>query len=136
MLAAPLIAGNDVRHMSGQTRAILARREVIAIDQDALGVQGWRHAVQDGVEVWFRPLDGGDWAFMALNRTGTPRRIHVDWQAQTVRDEVSHRDAAFASTRYRLRDLWRDADQGDTRHPLDAEVGGQDVLLLRMSVER
>ena len=136
MLAAPLIAGNDVRHMSGQTRAILARREVIAIDQDALGVQGWRHAVQDGVEVWFRPLDGGDWAFMALNRTGTPRRIHVDWQAQAVRDEVSHRDAAFASTRYRLRDLWRDADLGDTRRPLDAEVGGQDVLLLRMSVER
>jgi len=133
MLAAPLIAGNDVRHMSGQTRAILARRDVVAIDQDALGVQGWRHAAQDGVEYWFRPLDGGDWAFMALNRTGTPRRIHFDWQAQTVHDEISHRDAMLASTRYRLRDLWRDLDVGDTRHPLDAEVGAQDVVLLRMS---
>jgi len=136
MLAAPLIAGNDVRQMSAQTRAILERRAVIAIDQDALGVQGWRHAAQDGVEYWFRPLEGGDWAFMALNRNGTPRRIHFDWHAQTVRDGLSHRDAALVSTRYRLRDLWRDLDLGDTRRPLDAEVGAQDVLLLRMSPAR
>ena len=136
MLAAPLIAGNDVRQMSAQTRSILARRAVIAIDQDTLGVQGWRHAAQDGVEYWFRPLQGGDWAFMALNRNAAPRRIHVDWHAQTVRDELSGRDAALVSTRYLLRDLWRDRDFGDTRRPLDAEVGAQDVLLLRMSPAR
>ena len=136
MLAAPLIAGNDVRHMSAQTRSILARRAVIAIDQDALGVQGWRHAAQDGVEYWFRPLDGGDWAFMALNRNAAPRRVHVDWRAQAVHDDLSHRDADLAHVRYVLRDLWRDKDIGDTRRPLDAEVGAQDVLLLRMSPAR
>jgi alpha-galactosidase len=136
MLAAPLIAGNDVRRMSAQTRAILGRRAVIAIDQDALGVQGWRQASRDGVEYWFRPLDGGDWAFMALNRTDAPRRIHVDWRAQTVRDEISHRDAALDRVRYALRDLWSDRDLGDTSRPLEAEIGAQDVLLLRMSPAR
>jgi len=136
MLAAPLIAGNDVRQMSAGTRSILLRRAVIAIDQDALGVQGWRHAASDGVEYWFRPLAGGDWAFMALNRHAAPRRIRFDWRAQTVRDDVSHRDANLASSRYLLHDLWRDHAIGDTSRPLDAEVGGQDVLLLRMSLAR
>ena len=81
MLAAPLIAGNDVRSMSKETQAILARREVIAINQDVLGVQGWRHAARDGVEFWFRPLAGGDWAFMALNRNPAPRSVSFDWPA-------------------------------------------------------
>jgi alpha-galactosidase len=136
MLAAPLIAGNDVRRMSVQTRAILERRAVIAIDQDALGVQGWRHAAKDGVEYWFRPLEGGDWAFMALNRNPTPRRIRFDWHAQSVHDDLSHRDANLASERYALRDVWRDQDAGDTSRPLDAEVGAQDVLLLRLTHAR
>jgi alpha-galactosidase len=136
MLAAPLIAGNDIRRMSPQTRSILQRRAVIAIDQDALGVQGWRHAVDDGLEYWFRPLQGGDWAFMALNRHAAPRHIRFDWRAQTVHDELSHRDADLARRRYALRDLWRDQDVGDTSRALEAEVGGQDVLLLRLTPAR
>ena len=136
MLASPLIAGNDIRQMSPQTRSILLRRAVIAIDQDALGVQGWRHAVDDGLEYWFRPLQGGDWAFMALNRNAAPRHIRFDWRAQTVRDDLSHRDADLARRRYALRDLWRDEDVGDTSRALEADVGGQDVLLLRLTPAR
>jgi alpha-galactosidase len=133
MLAAPLIAGNDLRKLSKETLAILSNREVIAINQDALGVQGWRHAAQDGVETWFKPLAGGDWAFMALNRNKEPRRIRFDWAAEVVRDELSQRDAAFATTRYTLRDLWAGRAAGDTSRPLQAEVPAQDVLVLRLT---
>ena len=134
MLAAPLIAGNDLRRMSKETLAILSNREVIAVNQDKLGVQGFRHAVRDGVEFWFKPLADGDWAFMALNRNQSPRRIGFDWAAESVRDELSKRDTAFASTRYTLRDLWLPARAaGDTGRALRAEVPAQDVLMLRLT---
>lgn len=132
MLAAPLIAGHDVRHTSPQTLAILGNRAVIAVNQDALGVQGWRHAARDGVEFWFKPLTGGDWAFMALNRNRTPRDIAFDWAAEAVRDDLSGRDAAFSGTRYVWRDLWQQR-QGDTRQPLRVQLPAQDVLMLRLT---
>ena len=59
MLAAPLLAGNDLPNMKPEIKAILTNRDVIAIDQDALGRQGVR-AYSDGeVEVWTRQLQGG-----------------------------------------------------------------------------
>jgi alpha-galactosidase len=133
MLAAPLIAGNDLRSMSKQTLAVLANREVIAVNQDALGVQGFRQAVRDGVEFWFKPLQGGDWAFMALNRQKQPRRVSFDWKAEDMRDDLARRDPAFAKQRYRVRDLWAARRTGDTSKPLDVTVPAQDVLMLRLT---
>jgi len=132
MLAAPLIAGNDIRAMPPAVRAVLGNRAVIAIDQDAAGIQGLRVSAKDGVEVWFRPLAGGDWALMVLNRNQAPRHVSFDWATTIVKDELSGRDAAFATTRYALRDLWRDRDAGDTSRPLEADVPAQDVLMLRL----
>jgi alpha-galactosidase len=133
MLTAPLIAGNDLRSMSKQTLAVLANREVIAVNQDALGTQGFRHSVRDGVEFWFKPLQGGDWAFMALNRQKQPRRVSFDWKAEDVRDDLAKRDAAFAKQRHRARDLWAGRRAGDTSKPLDVTVPAQDVLMLRLT---
>jgi alpha-galactosidase len=75
MLAAPLIAGNDLSTMTPATRAILTAPGVIAIDQDALGIQGHRAVKRDGEEVWVRPLSGGATAVLLLNRSESPRRI-------------------------------------------------------------
>jgi alpha-galactosidase len=136
MLAAPLIAGNDVRSMSKQTAAVLTNREVIALNQDALGVQALRHAARDGVEYWFKPLSGGDWALMVLNRNAAPRAVSFDWAAESVRDDLSRRDAGFDKTRYALRDLWLGRDAGLTDRPLRAELPGHDVLVLRLTPTR
>ncbi|HEX8505857.1 MAG TPA: alpha-galactosidase, partial [Hymenobacter sp.] len=62
MIAAPLITGNDVRSMKKETVDILTNKEAIAVNQDKLGVQGFRHAVKDSVETWLKPLAGGRWA--------------------------------------------------------------------------
>lgn len=132
MLAAPLIAGNDIAHMSPETKAILTNAEVIAIDQDSLGVQGLQHSARDSVEVWFKPLANGDWAMTVLNRRGTPQHVVFDWKAEEVSDSVSGRTTGFASTTYRLRDLWAHKDVGTTRKALSAEVPAHDVLALRL----
>ena len=82
MLAAPLIAGNDLRSMTKETIEVLTNREVIAINQDSLGVQGFKHSVKDSVETWYKPLKGGDWAVAFLNRNRTkPVEIDLNWQA-------------------------------------------------------
>ena len=133
MLAAPLLAGNDLRNMSRETTEILTNREVIAADQDPLGVQGFKYSAADGVEIWFRPLAGGDWAMAVLNPNEAPRQVTFDWTSENVVDELSGRKAGFGAATYRLRDLWAKEDVGTTAAPLTADVPGHDVLMLRLA---
>lgn len=72
ILAAPLLAGNDLPNMKPEVRDILTNRDVIAIDQDALGEQGTRSYVDGEVEVWSRHLSGGALAVAVFN-TGRDR---------------------------------------------------------------
>ncbi len=67
MMAAPLIAGNDLSAMSADVRAVLTNRDVIAIDQDPLGAQGERAYADGQMEVWTRSLSGGGLAVAVLN---------------------------------------------------------------------
>jgi alpha-galactosidase len=80
ILAAPLIAGNDLRHMSAATKNILENKAVIAIDQDPKGVEGHK-AVDDGSqEVWVKPLSDGSEAVLLLNRG--PKRAFMTVTAE------------------------------------------------------
>lgn len=134
MMAAPLILGNDIRAMSDETAAILLDREVIAIDQDPLGVQGLRHSTDDGLEFWFKPLAGGDWAVCLFNRTTEPRSYTLDWQRfNFTDDEVSKRSTAFDTTVYEARDLWNGGPAFRTDAPRKVVVPAEDVILYRLT---
>ena len=133
MLAAPLICGNDLAHMKKEVLEILTAPEVIAINQDALGVEGFAYKTNANVEIWFKPLAGGDWAMCALNRGRDAQEISFDWKHEQVSDETSKRDANFSTTTYGLRNLWTKEEIGTTREPLVAKIPGHDVLMLRLS---
>jgi alpha-galactosidase len=49
LLAAPLITGNDIRNMSSETLKILTNKEVISVDQDSLGIQGYKYMAEHGL---------------------------------------------------------------------------------------
>jgi alpha-galactosidase len=132
MLAAPLISGNDLRHMSRQTLDILANKEVIAVNQDQLGVEGFVYSTNDNVEIWFKPLSNDSWAMCVLNRNQEAKTILFDWKNEKVADSFSKRDAHLDTATYSLRNLWLKADAGDTGKILNAEVPGHDVLMLRL----
>jgi alpha-galactosidase len=102
MLAAPLMAGNDLRSMSAATRAILTAPEVIAVDQDVLGRQGRRVQRAGGAEIWARELQGGARAVLLLNRGDAPTNVRVLWEDLGV----------TGSRNARVRDLWSRADLG------------------------
>jgi alpha-galactosidase len=124
MLAAPLIAGNDLAKMSEETRAILTNREVIAIDQDPLGVQAKRVAKDGDGEVWVRPLADGGRAVALLNRSSTPRRIAVRWT-----------DLGYpAGLSLKARDLWRARDLPRAKGGFEAEVAPHAVVMVRLGL--
>ena len=123
MMAAPLIAGNDVAHMSADTRSILLNREVIAVDQDALGHAGHRVRKGGDVEVWSRELAGGNRAVLLLNRGKTPADINVKWA-----------DAGYPDTlTVRVRDLWQARDLGASHSGYTAHnVPAHGVVMLTL----
>jgi alpha-galactosidase len=133
MLAAPLISGNDLRHMSPETAAILTNRGAIAVDQDSLGVEGLHYRTADSVEVWFKPLSHDGWAMVFLNRARSPRTPTFDWRHEVVSDSVSGRSARFAEVTYHIHDVWGDADRGTTSQPFSATVQPHDVVLLLLT---
>jgi alpha-galactosidase len=121
ILAAPLIAGNDLTAMSTGTKSILLNREVIAVDQDALGKQGIRAYKEGPLEVWSKPLKGGDLAVALFNRTTwgarmTLRLKDVGWDGEA---------AAF--------DLWTHKDIGTLNGEWSVTVPTHGVVMLRLT---
>jgi alpha-galactosidase len=100
IMAAPLIAGNDLSRMDQATRRILLNREVIAVNQDALGVQGRRVAKNGDQEVWVKALADGGRAVLLFNRGERPAEIGVEWEQLAYPRHLSAR----------LRDLWKQQD--------------------------
>jgi alpha-galactosidase len=133
MIAAPLIAGNDLRSMIAATKEILTNKEVIAVNQDSLGVQGLKYAVKDSVETWLKPLKGGSWALCFLNRSSKPQPVDFNWQTEIVRDTLSKTELAAGTTTYKIRNLWTGKETGDTKKPLKAIVPAHDVLMVRLN---
>lgn len=121
LLAAPLLAGNDLRTMSGATKETLTNREVIAVDQDALGIQG-RKVRDDGAEeVWAKPLSGGAIAVVLLNRGDAPVRIRFEWT-----------ELGWPARSVAVRDLWLKREMGSFRDGYSAEVAPHGAVMLRL----
>ena len=106
ILAAPLLAGNDLRSIPPQILAILTNREVIAIDQDRDGKQGKRAWKSGEQEIWMRDLAGGDRAVAVFNRGAGAVKVMVKWadlQMKTparARDLWAHKDVNFQGPEY------------------------------------
>ncbi len=131
MLAAPLMAGNDLTNMSEATQGILTNADAIAINQDKLGIQGFKFASKDGVETWFKPLKDGDWAICFLNRSEVPVQITFDWNTK-VYDDFSKRALDGAVTSYKVFDVWSKKFLPDSKKMLKKVVPAHDVLMLRL----
>lgn len=133
MLAAPLIAGNDLRKMDEQTRSVLTNKDVIAVNQDVLGIEGFKYSQKDSLQTWFKPLNNGDWAVCFVNRSDHPQQVNFNWQNEKVVDTIFNKQLDANTTAYKLRDLWTKKDVGTTKKPLKATVEPHDVLMFRLT---
>jgi len=133
MLAAPLIAGNDLRKMSDQTKSILTNKEVIAVDQDSLGVEGFRYYSFDGLEIWVKPLKNNAIAVCFLNRSSRQQNIYYNWKDHDITDSISNMHIDFNGGSYSLRDLWSQKNMGTTDKTFKQSIGSHEVIMLKLS---
>ncbi len=121
ILAAPLLAGNDLSKMTPETLAILTNKEVIAVDQDPLGKQGDRAFAVGLTEIWTKPLSGGALAAGLFNR---------DTEAHSV--TLKLKDIGF-SNHAKLRDLWTHQDVTASDGSYTVTVPPHGVVMLKVS---
>jgi len=125
VLAAPLIAGNDLRAMGDEVREILTAPEVIAIDQDPAGRQGDLVRAERSMEVWARDLADGSKAAVLFNRSLRQEDVALRWS-----------DLGWApGARVRVRDLWARADVGTLSEGLTAVVPAHGARMYRLMPE-
>jgi alpha-galactosidase len=120
ILAAPLMAGNDLRNMTNEVREILTNREVIAVDQDSLGMQGRRVKRHGDREVWAKQLADGGRAVVLFNRGPKSQEISVSWT------EIGYPQHVAAQ----VRDLWAHKDLGKLTGKFSAEVPSHGVVMV------
>jgi alpha-galactosidase len=132
MMSAPLMAGNNLEKMSDQTKSILTNKDVIALDQDALGIQCFKVYSDNGLEAWAKPLANGDWAICFLNRTDQQQNINFYWAQHAINDDISKTNIDFAKTTFKLHDLWSKKDVGNTKKPFKQTLASHDVVVLRL----
>jgi alpha-galactosidase len=122
MMAAPLMAGNDVARMDAVARSILLNKDVIAVDQDALGQQGHRVARDGTSEVWIKPLSGGALALLLFNRGDSPATIRA------TADQLGSAVKRGA----RVRDLWAHRNLARWNGSFEATVAPHGVVMVRL----
>jgi alpha-galactosidase len=121
MLAAPLLAGNDIRSMSDDTKEILLNKELIAIDQDKLGRQGTRVTKDGRTETWMKPLSNGDLAVAMFNRDDRDQLMIVKWSDLGI------------TGKHEVRDVWHHADRGRIKDLFEAEVSSHGAVVIRVA---
>lgn len=133
MLAAPLMAGNDIRKMSKETNAILTNKELIAVNQDPAGIEGFRYSEKDSMEVWVKPLSNEEWAVLFLNRSAKPMKVNFNWKDELIKDTIFNKELTAQRQTYKIRNLWTNTSNGDTQKPFTAMLPSHDVVVLRLS---
>ena len=122
LMAAPLIAGNDVANMSAATRAILLNHDVIGVNQDTRGEQGHRVMQEGSKEIWVKQMADGGRTLLLWNRGETPTRIAADWTTLGLP----------ATLKLQGRDLWTHKEIGRIAGRYEAEVASHGVVMVRL----
>ena len=121
MLSAPLLIGCDLTKLDDFTKGLLTNDEVLAVDQDALGKQARRAKTDGDVEVWTKPLADGSTAVAVFNRGLVAATHALDLAGLDLGGKRG------------VRDLWRQADLPPADGPVDLQVPGHGVVLLKVS---
>jgi len=122
LMKAPLLIGCDLTAMTDATLEILTAPEVIAVNQDPLGIQGHKRVSQGGNEVWAGPLTGNTFVVALVNRNQQTQSITANWS------DIG----AVSSTRYVVRDLWAQRDLTTTATSYTANVPAHGTVLIKL----
>ncbi len=122
MLAAPLMAGNDLRKMTPEILAILTNKETIAINQDPLGKQAYQYMNHPSKQIWVKELSDNNWAICYHNTGDQTITLRINW---------SH--FGFLTSEYSIKDIWKNKEIGTTAKNIELDIDSHDVILLKLT---
>lgn len=122
IMAAPIMISSDVRKMSDQVKDLYLNKEMIAVNQDSLGVQGHRISDDKGKQVWTKPMRNGDIAVALLNNNTSAQTVECDFSKIGVTGEVE------------VRDIWQKKDLGKLTH-VSVELPAHGSAMLRLVIK-
>jgi alpha-galactosidase len=125
ILDSPLLAGNDLRNMDSYTIETLTNKEVIALNQDSLGIQASKVKDDGDTEIYAKPLQDGSWGIALFNRSSSSQDMTVNWQ----------KDLGVKWNSAAVRDLWEHADKGTFSESYSVIVPSHGVVMIRCSGE-
>jgi alpha-galactosidase len=124
LMKAPLLLGNDLQSITNDTLEIITNTDIIALNQDPMGVQGYKRMSLNGLEVWAGPLDQDNVAVVLFNRADQPANITAKW------DDIG---IDSGSKVMQVLDLWMHKSLGVRVGNVTAMVDSHDVVALRLS---
>jgi len=123
MLAAPLMIGCDIRGMDETTKTILLNKDIIGIDQDSLGKQGFRVFRKDGLEAFKKPLSGNRVAIALFNRNSTPKKITATYKDLELDPK----------TKFKIYDVWKHAAVNQAEGIFSLELNAHECQVFILS---
>lgn len=131
MLAAPLMAGNDLQNMSQENKEILTNTEVIALDQDTLGKQGFCSRDNGDYEIWIKKLANNEKAACLLNRGDEEKDVMVDLNVLLKASDNYWAPDQYKLEDYKVRDLWEHKDLKLDKNTLLIKMPPHSVIVYR-----
>jgi alpha-galactosidase len=110
MLAAPLLAGNDLQNMTPETKSVLLNKEIIALDQDSLGRQATCYRDNVDYQIWLKALSNNEKAICLLNKSDEKKSVLVDFALLAKASSGRRRGPSMSLDNYKVRDLWEHKD--------------------------
>ena len=120
ILAAPLMAGNDLRSMKSEIKMVLTAPEVIAVDQDKRGIQGYKVFSNGRIDIYNKPLSDGTTAVFMLNKGDSTAKVTVSWNQIGLKGTQP------------VRDLWERKDLGKFRDMFSVELAKHESRLVKI----
>jgi alpha-galactosidase len=120
IMAAPLIATNNLTGMNAETKRILMNEEVIAVNQDKLGRQGVRMINNDTLDIFVKPLENDEVAIAILNKSDTGQNCKIDFNKLGL------------TGNYQIRDLWMHKITG-TGKGWKGNIGAHETKMFRLT---
>lgn len=125
MLAAPLIVNLDVRNMNEPTKEILLNKEMISIDQDPLGKQGFKFKDEGDFEIWVKELSNEEIAVCYLNRS--EEKIRKKINLKSILESYSYRSKSYKAT-----DVWNNSNSGKKKLPKKISIESHGVVVFKL----
>ena len=131
MMNSPLMSGNDLRNMNDSARRILTNKEVIALNQDPLGIQAIRYMGGTKVEIYIKPLVNNEWAVLFLNRSDEAVDFEFKWADHHFEDDLNKVKVDFSKVVLGWANLWTKS-LGTTAKQFKQTIPAHDVVVLRL----